>query len=111
MHAASLQIALRKLLADNYDHDLDRWRRVVLSKRPSKEYLEGFQILDMDNGALWDLLKQLMAYEPSKRLSAAKALQHPAFGTGLLGRLNVILTQVGNAAEKVTLLSQLSIMP
>lgn len=73
-----------------------------MSKRPSRDYVEGFQLLDLDDGALWDLLKQLMAYQPNKRLTAAGALQHPAFGTGLIGRLNVILSSVGNAAEKAS---------
>ena len=97
----ALQIALRKTLADNHKHDLDRWRQALMSKRPSRDYVEGFQLLDLDDGAMWSLLKQLMAYEPNKRLTAAKALQHPAFGTGLIGRLNVFLSSVGNAAERV----------
>lgn len=97
-----LQIALRKTLADNYDHDLDRWRKAILSKRASRDYIEGFQLLDMNNKAMWDLLKQLMAYEPNKRLTAAAALQHQAFGTGLVGHLNVVLSSVGSAAEKVS---------
>ena len=88
-------------MADTYSHDLDKWRRAILSKRPSKEYIEGFQIADMDNGAMWSLLKLLTAYDPSKRLSAAAALRHPAFGTGLIGRLNVVLSSVGSATDKV----------
>lgn len=92
-------------MADSYDHDLDRWRKAILSKRPSKEYLEGFQIADMDDGAMWDLLKQLTAYSPGKRLSAAAALRHPAFGTGLLGRLNVLISTVGNATDKVRIVA------
>ena len=97
-----LQIAFRKVIADTYDHDLDKWRRAILSKRPSREYVEGFQIADMDNGAMWDLLKLLTAYDPSKRLSAAAALRHPAFGTGIVGRLNVLLSSVGYATDRVS---------
>lgn len=88
-------------MADTHGHDLDKWRKSILSKRPSREYVEGFQVADMDNGAMWDLLKLLTAYDPSKRLSAAAALRHPAFGTGLIGRLNVLLSSVGNATDKV----------
>lgn len=90
-------------MADNYGHDLDRWRKAILSKRPSKEYIEGFQLVDMDDGAMWDLLKQLTAYAPGKRLSAASALRHPACGTGVIGRLNVILSSVGSATDRVSL--------
>ena len=89
-------------MADTHSHDLDKWRRSILSKRPSREYVEGFQVADMDNGAMWDLLKLLTAYDPSRRLTAAAALRHPAFGTGLVGRLNVLLSSVGNATDKVT---------
>ena len=98
----SLQIAFRKVMADTHGHDLDSWRKSILSKRPSREYLEGFRIADMDDGAMWDLLKQLTSYDPSKRLTAAAALRHPAFGTGLIGRLNVLLSNVGNATDRVS---------
>lgn len=50
---------------------------------------------------MWDLLKQLTAYQPSKRLSAKAALQHAAFGTGIIGRLNKLLSSVGNATDQV----------
>jgi serine/threonine protein kinase len=39
--------------------------------------VEGFELLDLDQGAGWDLLTKLMAYRPSDRLSAAAALDHP----------------------------------
>jgi len=103
--ARSVQIAFRKVMAETHGHDLDKWRRSILSKRPSKEYLEGFQMLDLDERALWDLLKQLMAYEPSRRLSAAGALRHRAFRTGLVGRLTGVLSNVGNVADQVRSLS------
>lgn len=35
-------------------------------------------MLDADGG--WDLLKSLIQYEPSARLSASAALAHPWFG-------------------------------
>lgn len=98
-----MQIAFRKTLADNYDYDLRAWRKAILSKRPSREYQEAFQLLDRDNGAMWDLLQQLMAFEPNKRLTASAALQHPAFATGIFSRLNKLLGSVGDAAEKVIL--------
>jgi hypothetical protein len=99
--AYHLQIAFRKVMAETHGHDLDKWRRSILSKRPSRDYLDGFQMLDLDDRALWDLLKQLMAYQPSKRLSAAGALRHRAFGTGLVSRLNGVLSDVGNVADQV----------
>ena len=41
-------------------------------------------MLDLDGGAPWSLLTQLVTYAPNKRLSADAALRHPAFG-GRLG--------------------------
>ena len=92
-------------MADTHNHDLDKWRKAILSKRPSREFVEGFQLADLDNGAVWDLLKLLTAYDPGRRLSAAAALRHPAFGTGLVGRLNVLLSGVGSATDKVAVIS------
>ncbi len=58
-------------------------------------------MMDLDQGALWDLLKQLMAYEPSRRLTAAGALRHRAFSSGVVSRLNGVLSGVGNVADQV----------
>lgn len=97
-----MQVAARKALTEQYDDDLDQWRSAILAKRVlSREYTEGFQMMDMDNGALWDLTKQLMAYEPSKRLSAASALTHEAFGKGLFGKINVVLARAQGVVDQV----------
>ena len=98
----ALQIALRNLLSEQYNSDLEKWRSAILAKKTlSRDYAEGFQMMDMDNGALWDLTKRLMAYDPSKRLSAAAALRHEAFGRGAVGQLNVVLARASAAVDKV----------
>ena len=91
-------------MTDQYNDDLDQWRAAILAKKTlSKEYAEGFQIMDMDNGALWDLTKQLMAHDPRKRLSAAAALTHESFGRGIFGKVNVILSRAQGVVDQVTL--------
>jgi hypothetical protein len=69
----------KKLREANWD--LNKWRAdEALSKRNGmwpKELQEGFEVLEADGGAGWDLLTKLMAYKPSDRLTAAAALQHP----------------------------------
>lgn len=68
---------------------------LVLQKKGVKEYEEGFEVLDLDNGAAWDLICQLLEYEPTRRTSAAAALSHPLFGGGTLAA-------VANTLSKVT---------
>lgn len=46
----------KKLRALNFD--LRRWRAEE-SRKPSKEMAEGFELLDLDDGAGWDLLNQV----------------------------------------------------
>lgn len=75
-------------------------------RRSSREYAEGFAMLDLDGGAPWDLLCSLMQAAPRKRLSAAAAVAHPALGGGLTGALNSALWRLGDAADKVWTLSQ-----
>ncbi|PNW87375.1 hypothetical protein CHLRE_02g120250v5 [Chlamydomonas reinhardtii] len=63
--------------------DLPAWRREEEAKLPSAkgalaESLEaGFEALDADGGAGWDLLMRLLAYKPTDRPSAAAVLAHP----------------------------------
>ena len=98
----TLQVALRKVLSEQFNDDLDKWRATVMAKKTmSKDYAEGFQMMDMDNGAMWDLTKQLMAYDPSKRLSAPAALRHEAFGTGMFGKVNVVLAKASAVVDQV----------
>jgi hypothetical protein len=53
-------------LGDKYNWDLGAWRKQE-GKRPSREIQEGLDLLDLDNGAPWDLLCSLMAYNPRDR--------------------------------------------
>ena len=62
-----------------------RWRAAqAQERRASRDFQDGFAMLDLDGGAPWSLLTQLVTYAPNKRLSADAALRHPAFG-GKLG--------------------------
>lgn len=70
-------------------------------RRNSKEYAEGFAMLDLDDGAPWDLVCSLMQAAPRKRLSASAAAAHPALGGGITAALNSLLLRAGEAADKV----------
>lgn len=61
---------------ENLNFDIVAWRETVSRKSMNKELKEGFEMLDMDDGAGWDLMKRLLSYEPSNRPSAASALRH-----------------------------------
>ncbi|GMH32543.1 hypothetical protein BSKO_00377 [Bryopsis sp. KO-2023] len=63
----------RKL--ESLDYDLDAWRSEV-EKKGSKDIKEGFQIMDMEQGAGWDFVKKLVCYDPKRRLSASQAVRH-----------------------------------
>jgi hypothetical protein len=58
-------------------------------------------MLDLDDGAPWDLLCSLMQAAPRKRLSASAAAAHQALGGGITAALNSLMLRVGEAAEKV----------
>ncbi|KAK9816689.1 hypothetical protein WJX72_003731 [[Myrmecia] bisecta] len=88
----------RKL--ESFDYDLDAWR-AFQEKRGAKDFLESFAMVDLDDGAAWDLLRQLVVYVPKKRLSARAALRHRWFGGGLLGKLTIALARVGDVADQV----------
>jgi len=52
----------------------------MLAKYPRglpKDLEEGFQLLDSEGGAGWDLAAQLVAYNPDDRPTASQALVHP----------------------------------
>jgi len=67
-----LSLVVRKLESMNYD--LAKWRSVV-EKSNSKDFREGFQLLDLDDQAGWEFVKKVMAFEPGQRPSAAQALR------------------------------------
>eukprot|EP01023_Acetabularia_acetabulum_P009110 TRINITY_DN14028_c0_g1_i1.p1 TRINITY_DN14028_c0_g1~~TRINITY_DN14028_c0_g1_i1.p1 ORF type:complete len:585 (-),score=71.46 TRINITY_DN14028_c0_g1_i1:332-2086(-) len=70
----NILIAFRRKLED-FDYSIESWRKFI-EKKSSKDYKEGFQLLDMDNGAGWELLCQLMSAEPEDRPSAFAAANH-----------------------------------
>lgn len=74
---------------------------MVQERRNSREYAEGFAMLDLDDGAPWDLVCSLMQAAPRKRLSASAAAAHPALGGGITAALNSLSRRAGDAADKV----------
>lgn len=76
----------KKLSSLNYD--LRAWRRAeekrLGSKLATDPLGEGFEILDLNNGAGWELLCSLLAYKPSDRPSASEALNNPWLGNKTL---------------------------
>lgn len=54
--------------------DLDKWAEEV-GARKSRDYAEGFEVLDADNGAGWDLLCGMTARAQRSRPAAAEALR------------------------------------
>uniref|UniRef100_A0A7S3VTM9 Protein kinase domain-containing protein n=1 Tax=Dunaliella tertiolecta TaxID=3047 RepID=A0A7S3VTM9_DUNTE len=74
----------KKLATLNWD--LRAWRRQEEARKGGMkpEVAEGFEVLDLDNGAGWELLCSLMAYKPSERLSATEALLSPFVGSAPL---------------------------
>eukprot|EP01026_Neomeris_dumetosa_P011371 TRINITY_DN1408_c1_g2_i3.p1 TRINITY_DN1408_c1_g2~~TRINITY_DN1408_c1_g2_i3.p1 ORF type:complete len:362 (+),score=48.19 TRINITY_DN1408_c1_g2_i3:244-1329(+) len=75
----SVLIAFRRKLED-FDFDIQKWRE-FMAKKSSRDYKEGFELLDMYDGAGWDLLCELLQPEPEDRPSAAAAMNH-RFVTG-----------------------------
>ncbi len=74
---------------------------VLQERRNSREYTEGFAMLDLDDGAPWDLVCSLMQAAPRKRLSASAAAAHPALGGGITAALNSLSRRAGDAADRV----------
>jgi len=72
-------IVFNRRLRKEFDYDLDKWR----AQEKGRQYGEGFRILDANDGAGWDLLRKLLAYEPKDRPTAAEALNHPFFGASM----------------------------
>lgn len=91
-------IVFNRRLRKEWGYDLERWRAV--EKR--REYEEGFRLLDADDGAGWELLKMLLAYDPKTRPSASEALAHRFFGSlSPLGAVNVFASQVEKTVDSI----------
>ncbi|KAL2347519.1 hypothetical protein Fmac_001519 [Flemingia macrophylla] len=60
------------------DYDLVAWRKTV-EPRCGPELRRGFELLDLDGGIGWELLKSMVRYKARQRLSAKAALAHPYF--------------------------------
>ncbi|KAL9324977.1 hypothetical protein ACSQ67_005622 [Phaseolus vulgaris] len=84
-----LQMAFPGLRSDNSliqfnrqlkrcDYDIVAWRK-SLEPRCSPELRRGFEMLDLDGGIGWELLKSMVRYKARQRLSAKAALAHPYF--------------------------------
>eukprot|EP00884_Botryococcus_braunii_P013258 jgi/Botrbrau1/21933/Bobra.0249s0056.1 len=84
-------IAFRRKL-ESLDYDIRAWRKGL--KRGVKDFEEGWDTLDLDNKAAWDLIAQLLEYEPNRRLSADAALTHPLFGGGTFAKVANTLSRV-----------------
>ncbi|XP_027914919.1 serine/threonine-protein kinase STN7, chloroplastic [Vigna unguiculata] len=60
------------------DYDIVAWRKTV-EPRCGPELRKGFELLDLDGGIGWELLKSMVRYKARQRLSAKAALAHPYF--------------------------------
>lgn len=88
------QLAFPNLASDNalikwnkiiksYDYNLDRWRRAVRDGTEvrrsgrAREYAEGLEMLDVDDGEGYALLRRLITAREDLRLDASGARSHP----------------------------------
>jgi len=80
---------------EGLDYDILKWRELITKKGSAGNYSEGVEILDMDNGRGWDLLRRLINNNPSRRIGASAAASHPFVSNFGLGVLPALLEQVG----------------
>jgi len=80
---------------ENLDYDILKWRDSIVSKRGGGNMSSGIEILDLDNGRGWDLLRLLINNNPSRRIGATAAASHPFVSKNNLGVVPVLLDQVG----------------
>ncbi|CAJ1932266.1 unnamed protein product [Sphenostylis stenocarpa] len=84
-----LQMAFPGLRSDNSlvqfnrqlkrcEYDIVAWRKTV-EPRCGPELRRGFELLDLDGGIGWELLKSMVRYKARQRLSAKASLAHPYF--------------------------------
>lgn len=67
------------------DYDMVSWRELVEAK-PNQDVKHGFEILDLDGGAGWELAQAMVRFKGRQRISANAALAHPYFlRAGLMG--------------------------
>lgn len=71
-------VTFSRQMAEKYNWDLRAWRAATESKL-GKEWRDGLATLDAFGGGGWDLVVNLVQYEPKNRLSAVAALAHPWF--------------------------------
>lgn len=90
-------IAFRKRL-ESFNYDMEAWRSWFL-RRHAKDAAEGFEVLNLDNGIMWDLCKLLMKYKPSERVSAPAALQHGVFNPLAPTRAFAKIAELAGAAS------------
>ena len=93
-----LQAFNRKL--ESLKWDMSAWRGFA-QRKATRESLEAFQILNMNDGSAWDLLTSLMQYQPSQRLSASAALRHRWFGSSLLAPVGAAFDRVATSVGQV----------
>eukprot|EP00210_Caulerpa_lentillifera_P006879 g6576.t1 len=88
-----LQMIFPKLRSDNnliafnrklesLDYDIEKWRKII-EQNSGKEFKEGFQMMDMEDAAGWSLVKKLLVYDPTRRLSASQAIRHRFFNDSM----------------------------
>lgn len=76
-NALPSNVACRRFEALGYD--LRAWRANELRKGVAKDDLEGFEVMDLERGAGWDLVTSLLAFQPQDRLTATQCLEHRWF--------------------------------
>eukprot|EP00850_Spirogloea_muscicola_P005024 SM000022S07238 [mRNA] locus=s22:737613:742418:+ [translate_table: standard] len=95
------------------NYDLAAWREAC-EKRAGADMQHGFELLEADGGAGWDLLQSMMRFKGRQRVSAGLALAHPFLAPGRLPLLQAVrvaalrLLQRDNTAFTQRLLGYLS---
>lgn len=95
-------IAFNRKLDTKYSFDIRAWRSQEDKKGASKELLEGFEIMDLDDGAPWELLCALMEFDPRKRPSARKALATRLFESEPDPNSSPVIAMLTSATRNMT---------
>ena len=98
-------VNFNKQLESRYNWDLRAWRAAAEWKL-GKEWRDGLATLDALGGGGWDLVVNLVQYEPINRISAVAALAHPWFDqpsplVTVAGTVETIGRVAGKVAEDV----------